>query len=165
VLGPKGRADGISDVVSGNDAYANGPVFVAGFTAAKGFDVASGWGTISAPKFVPALVAATRAAKQDRTTRRQAAAELSALGHAVRISPAKIDSKGTAYVFASGFLPGHPVHLLIDGHAVRTLTASVLGTVTYMIDPATLSLSAGSHAVLLESMLIDVRGSFITTSG
>jgi subtilase family serine protease len=165
VLGPKGHADGISDVVSGNDAYANGPVFVAGFTAVKGFDVASGWGTISAPKFVPALVAATRAAKQDRTTRRQAAAELSALGHAARISPTKIDSKGTAYVFASGFLPSHPVHLLIDGHAVSTLTASVLGTVTYMIDPATLSLSAGSHAVLLESMLIDVRGSFITTSG
>ena len=30
-----------------------------GFTAGKGFDVASGWGTVNAAKFVPSLVAAT----------------------------------------------------------------------------------------------------------
>jgi len=31
---------------------------VVGFTAAKGFDIASGWGTIDAATFVPALVKA-----------------------------------------------------------------------------------------------------------
>jgi hypothetical protein len=43
---------------------------------------------------------------------------------------------------------------------VAKLTASVLGTVTYMIDPATLKLAAGNHTVKLESMLITVTGTF-----
>lgn len=40
-------------------------VFVPGFTT-TGFDVASGWGTIDASRFVPDLVAATHA--QNGTT-------------------------------------------------------------------------------------------------
>jgi subtilase family serine protease len=166
VLGPRGAADGISDVVSGNDSYENssGAVVVPGFTAGKGFDVASGWGTIHAPSFVSSLVAATQAAKQDRASRQQAQSELAALRRAVTLSPSAVGSKGISYLFASGFLPGHPVRLLIDNQVVVTLTASVLGTVTYMIDPATLKLVAGSHTLLLESMLIRVTGSFTTSS-
>jgi hypothetical protein len=63
-------------------------------------------------------------------------------------------------LFASGFLPGHPVQLTIGTRVVAKLTASVLGTVTYMIDPATLKLAAGNHTVKLESMLITVTGTF-----
>jgi hypothetical protein len=64
VLGPMGQRAGISDVVSGNNSVIDsktGQVLVQGFTAEPGFDVASGWGTIDASKFVPALVAATQA--------------------------------------------------------------------------------------------------------
>ena len=56
VLGPAGLKDGIADVVSGNNTLIiHRKVYVRGFTAAKGFDVASGWGTVRASTFVPAL--------------------------------------------------------------------------------------------------------------
>ena len=60
ILGPLGTHAGISDVVSGNNSVidpSTGNVLVPGFTAAPGFDVASGWGTVDASRFVPALVA------------------------------------------------------------------------------------------------------------
>jgi subtilase family serine protease len=42
---------GIVDVTSGNNSFAG----VTGFDAVRGYDLASGWGTINAAKFVPAL--------------------------------------------------------------------------------------------------------------
>jgi subtilase family serine protease len=42
---------GVVDVTSGNNSFAG----VTGFTAGKGYDLASGWGTIDAAKFVPEL--------------------------------------------------------------------------------------------------------------
>jgi subtilase family serine protease len=42
---------GIVDVTSGNNSFAG----VIGFSAAPGYDLASGWGTVDAAKFVPAL--------------------------------------------------------------------------------------------------------------
>jgi subtilase family serine protease len=42
---------GIVDVTSGDNSFAG----VTGFTAKAGYDLASGWGTIDAAKFVPAL--------------------------------------------------------------------------------------------------------------
>ncbi|MEC3973803.1 S53 family peptidase [Amycolatopsis sp. H20-H5] len=51
-LGSGGTAKGVVDVTSGSNGY-NG---VAGYSAAKGFDIVSGWGTVDAAKFVPALV-------------------------------------------------------------------------------------------------------------
>jgi subtilase family serine protease len=55
-LGPKAAKSGIVDVTSGDNSYANVP----GYTAAAGFDIVSGWGTLDASKFVPALVKALR---------------------------------------------------------------------------------------------------------
>lgn len=51
-MGPAGTKVGIVDVTKGDNSYAG----VKGFKAGKGFDVASGWGTINATRFVPALV-------------------------------------------------------------------------------------------------------------
>jgi subtilase family serine protease len=42
---------GIVDVTSGNNSFGG----VTGFDAVRGYDLASGWGTINAAKFVPAL--------------------------------------------------------------------------------------------------------------
>jgi subtilase family serine protease len=53
-LGPQGTTAGIVDVVTGNNSQGG----VVGFTASKGFDIVSGWGTIDAARFVPALVKA-----------------------------------------------------------------------------------------------------------
>ncbi len=156
VLGPRGTKAGIEDVVSGNNSATNVP----GFSAAKGFDVATGWGTINAATFVPSLVAATRANGQDAATRHQAASALAELEHRVQLSAT--GAGGSEYLLAGGFLPGHPVHLTVDGQAVATLTATPLGTVTDMIDPATLNLPAGTHQVELSSLLITQTATFRT---
>ncbi|KAA2264037.1 S8 family serine peptidase [Solihabitans fulvus] len=51
-MGPRGTEAGIVDVTTGDNSYGG----VTGYTASKGFDVVSGWGTIDAARFVPALV-------------------------------------------------------------------------------------------------------------
>ena len=53
-MGPQGTADGIVDVTKGNNSY-NG---VKGYTCGTGYDIASGWGTVDAKAFVPALLTA-----------------------------------------------------------------------------------------------------------
>ena len=50
-LSPAGGSNGMVDVTSGNNSFGG----VTGFTAKRGYDLASGWGTIDAAKFVPAL--------------------------------------------------------------------------------------------------------------
>ena len=55
-LGPAGAKAGIVDVTEGDNSQDG----VTGFTAAKGFDIASGWGTVDASVFVPALVKALK---------------------------------------------------------------------------------------------------------
>jgi hypothetical protein len=162
VLGPRGTAAGIADVIHGDNSAMAGGKLVPGFTAAKGFDVVSGWGTISAPAFVPSLVAATRAAHQDTAVRGEARAELRTLQRAIQLSPASIPSGRTSYLLAGGFLPGHPVRLSIDGHAITKLTAGNLGTVTYVINPKALGLKAGPHVVQLGSMLVTLTSTLTT---
>jgi subtilase family serine protease len=49
--------NGIVDVVGGNNSYAG----VTGWPVVAGYDMGTGWGTIDAAKFVPALVAAVKA--------------------------------------------------------------------------------------------------------
>jgi len=165
VLGPLGQRAGISDVVSGNNSVIDpntGNVLVQGFTAGPGFDVASGWGTIDASKFVPALVAATQRFGQEQEVRDQASHELSQLEHSVRLSSGNIPPGGTATVTSTGFLPGHPVKLAIDGTAIATLTAASDGTISYPLYPAALGLAPGQHALTLQSMLITTEANFHT---
>jgi hypothetical protein len=71
-LGAHGAADGIVDVRSGNNTFQvcaspGSCLTVPGVAAGAGFDTASGWGTIDAARFVPALVAAIGAPSADRT--------------------------------------------------------------------------------------------------
>jgi hypothetical protein len=159
ILGPAGAKDGIADVVNGNNSAPG----VAGFSATKGFDVASGWGTINASRFVPSLVAATRAENQESAARHQAAAQLSRITRGIQLSPAVIPAGQEAYLFDQGFLPGHPVGLYIDNVLIRTLTASTSGYVTDTIAPSKLSLPPGQHVLSLKSMLFTAIRNF--TSG
>jgi subtilase family serine protease len=50
-LSQAGGSTGVVDVTSGNNSFGG----VTGFTAKRGYDLASGWGTIDAAKFVPTL--------------------------------------------------------------------------------------------------------------
>ena len=166
VLGPQGAQAGLADVVKGNNSVTtpNGKtVIVRGFTAAKGFDVASGWGTINAAEFVPSLAAATAASHQDQAVRAQALAALTGLQQSVQLSATHIRPGGSSYLLAPNFLPGHPVRFAVDGHTVATLTANSLGDVTYMIDPALLKLSPGQHSVTLSSMLLTETAAFTSS--
>ena len=52
-IGPRGTAAGIVDIPAGYTDTAYG---VTGYATGPGYDIASGWGTIYAPAFVPALV-------------------------------------------------------------------------------------------------------------
>jgi hypothetical protein len=61
---------------------------------------------------------------------------------------------------AQGFLPEHPVTLLIDGREIVTLHADGEGQVSYRIHPSALHLSRGHHVILLVSMLITSTDSF-----
>ncbi len=155
VLGPAGLKDGIADVVSGNNTLIiDGKVFVRGFTAASGFDVASGWGTIRASTFAPALASATQAAHQDAAVRAQAKTALSRLEHREQLSRSHAGQGGTTLLTGQGFLPGHPVRLSIDGRKIVTLHADGHGSVSYRIKPPALGLPPGRHVVDLVSMLI-----------
>ena len=149
-------------MVSGNNSAENssGQVTVPGFTARKGFDVASGWGTINAATFVPSLVAATRASHQVKSVRERALTALTGLRHSMRLSLTQVPKGGTSYLLGPGFLPGHPVTLAIDGKRVATLTANTLGAVTYMIGPARLKLPTGRHTVTLTGMLLTQTAHF-----
>lgn len=73
---------------------------------------------------------------------------------ASRLSSPNIGPGGTSTVTDGGFLPGHPVKLMIDGNPVTTLTASSAGTVSYTLSPSALGLSTGRHVLTLQSMLI-----------
>jgi subtilase family serine protease len=156
-LGPRGTKVGLSDVVSGD----NSTTTVPGFTATNGFDVASGWGTLDASKFVPALVNAVRGEHGGDTMQRQAASALARLQHA-SLTSTNVPAGATTYLLAGGFIPQHPVQVAVDGKQVATLTANNLGDVTSQIDPAALSLAAGQHTVTLHSMLLDESVGFRT---
>jgi subtilase family serine protease len=163
VLGPAGPSDGIADVVGGNNSVLNpstGAVVVPGFTAVPGFDVASGWGTINAKLFVQALVMATHASSQASAARQEASQELSQLQHKITLSATNLPVGGTASVTSTGFLPGHPVQLAIDGTTINTLTAGDDGTVRYMLTPDALGLVPGNHVLTLQGMLITTTASF-----
>jgi subtilase family serine protease len=161
VLGPAGLKDGIADVVSGNNTLIiDGKVFVRGFTAARGFDVASGWGTIRANTFAPALARATEAAHQDAAVRAEAKTALVRLEHREQLSRSYAGQGDTTLLTGQGFLPRHPVRLYIDGRKIVTLHADGHGSVSYRIKPPALGLPPGRHVVDLVSMLITTTNVF-----
>jgi subtilase family serine protease len=161
VLGPAGLNDGVADVVSGNNTLTvHGKVYVRGFNAARGFDVVSGWGTIRASTFAPALARATQAAHQDAAVRAEAAAALTRLEHRVQLSRSRVGPGATTLLTAQGFLPRHPVTLYIDGRKIVTLHADGHGSVSYLIKPSALGLPPGRHVVDLASMLITTTNVF-----
>jgi subtilase family serine protease len=153
-LGPHGARSGIQDVVSGD----NSTTTVPGFTATNGFDVASGWGSLDASTFVPALVQAVHGPNK---MQQEAASTLAKLQHA-SLTSTNVPAGGDTFLMGGGFIPLHPVQFAIDGKQIATLTANNLGDVTSQIDPAALSLAAGQHTVTLHSMLLDETAGFRT---
>jgi hypothetical protein len=121
-IGPRGTAAGIVDVPAG---YTNTAYNVTGYPTATGYDVASGWGTIFAPDFVPALVKQVDRQHGPASPSWQARELLSHLQDKVSISASKpVKNHGqqasTVTVTGSGFIPGSTPNgtAVLDGFGV-----------------------------------------------
>jgi hypothetical protein len=102
-LGPRGPAAGIVDVPAG---FTNTAFGVTGFSSATGYDLASGWGTIFAPAFVPALVGQIDRQHGPDQPSRQARNLLDQLQASISTSAGKVASGQTVTVTGTGFIPG-----------------------------------------------------------
>jgi hypothetical protein len=102
-IGPRGAAAGIVDVPAGYTDTAYG---VTGYSTATGYDIASGWGTIFAPRFVPALVAQINRQHGPDQPSRQAQAALSRLRAGISTSAAQVARGQTVTITGTGFIPG-----------------------------------------------------------
>ena len=114
-LGPRGAAAGIVDVPAG---YANTAYGVTGFSTATGYDIASGWGTIYAPAFVPAL--AEQASHEFDLPSLQARIELAKLQSSIKVSAKTVGSGQSITITGNGFIPGRSPNgtAIADGFGV-----------------------------------------------
>jgi hypothetical protein len=102
-IGPRGTAAGIIDVPAG---YTDSAYGVTGYSTGPGYDIASGWGTIYAPAFVPALVAQINRQHGPDQPSRQAQHALNRLRSNISESAGEVASGQTVTVTGRGFIPG-----------------------------------------------------------
>lgn len=102
-IGPQGTAAGIVDVPAG---YTNTAYTVTGFATGTGYDLASGWGNVWAPDFVPALVAQIDSQQAESQPSSEAQGDLTALESNIGTSASTIVRGGTVTVTGHGFVPG-----------------------------------------------------------
>lgn len=116
-IGPRGTAAGIIDVPAGYTDTAYG---VSGFSTATGYDLASGWGTIYAPNFVPALVGQINRQFGPAQPSRQAQAAQNQLRARISTSARVVASGQTVTITGNGFIPGRTPNgtTILDGFGV-----------------------------------------------
>ncbi len=116
-IGPRGRAAGIIDVPAG---YTDSAYGVTGYKTATGYDIASGWGTIYAPAFVPALVAQIDSQHGPDQPSRQAQAALNQLRADISTSAGQVASGQVVTITGRGFIPGRSPNgtTILDGFGV-----------------------------------------------
>jgi len=102
-IGPRGAAAGIIDVPAG---YTNRAYGVTGYSTGPGYDIASGWGTIYAPAFVPALVTQIDGQHGPSRPSRLAQDALNRLRSNINESAYKVASGQSVTVTGNGFIPG-----------------------------------------------------------
>jgi subtilase family serine protease len=116
-IGPRGAAAGIIDVPAGYTDTAYG---VTGYSTGPGYDIASGWGTIYAPAFVPALVRQIEGQRGQFQPSRVAREALNRLQSNVSESTYEVTSGHTVTVTGRGFIPGSTPNgtTVLDGFGV-----------------------------------------------
>ncbi len=116
-IGPRGAAAGIVDVPAG---YTNTAFGVTGFATATGYDIASGWGTIYAPDFVPALVTQVNRERGLFKPSLLAQIELGLLQAHVGSSADRVASGQAVTITGHGFIPGRSPNgtTIVDGFGV-----------------------------------------------
>lgn len=150
--------NGLVDVTSGNNTFDRGGIDVPGYSAAPGYDVASGWGTVDASRFVPALANASRG-NNPLTT--QAAQQLDAAQHTLALTPSTtVGPNDTIDVTSTGFLPDHPVTISVDGTPLATVIVDTSGNLSYSFTATDKGLAAGTHTLTISSLLLDQSKTF-----
>jgi subtilase family serine protease len=149
-LGPKGTAAGIVDITQGNDTDFG----VTGFSAGPGYDVATGWGTVDAAAFAPALASSTARQPRAESLGQQAQSELTALEQTGRVTPSTVSASGSLNVTSTGFLPEHPVTVSVDGSYVETVYANGDADLSFSLSLASLRLRPGPNEIQLSGMLL-----------
>jgi hypothetical protein len=116
-IGPRGTAAGIIDVPAGYTDTAYG---VTGFSTATGYDLASGWGTIYAPNFVPALVGQVNQQFGSSQPSAQAQQALNQLQARISTSARLVAMGKTVTITGNGFIPGRTPNgtTILDGFGV-----------------------------------------------
>jgi hypothetical protein len=116
-IGPRGAAAGIIDVPAGYTDTAYG---VTGFATGPGYDIASGWGTIYAPNFVPALVAQVDRQHGPFQPSRIARNALNRLESRISESAFRVASGAAVTITGNGFIPGSTPNgtTVVDGFGV-----------------------------------------------
>ena len=116
-IGPRGAAAGIIDVPAG---YTDSAYGVTGFSTRPGYDIASGWGTIYAPNFVPALVTQIDSQHGPDQPSRQAQDQLNRLRASISASARQAASGQTVTITGNGFIPGRTPNgtTVVDGFGV-----------------------------------------------
>jgi Subtilase family len=116
-IGPRGAAAGIIDVPAG---YSDSAYGVTGFSTGPGYDIASGWGTIYAPNFVPALVAQIDSQHGPGQPSRRAQDALDQLEASISTSADQVPTGQTVTITGNGFIPGSTPNgtTILDGFGV-----------------------------------------------
>jgi hypothetical protein len=116
-IGPRGAAAGIIDVPAG---YSDSAYGVNGYSTGPGYDIASGWGTIYAPAFVPALVRQLDRQRGPFQPSRLAQFELNRLESNISESARDVASGQAVTVTGNGFIPGRTPNgtTVLDGFGV-----------------------------------------------
>jgi Subtilase family len=116
-IGPRGAAAGIIDVPAG---YTDSAYGVTGYSTGPGYDIASGWGTIYAPAFVPALVRQIDGQHGPLQPSRVAQDALNRLQSNISESANKVAGGQTVTVTGRGFIPGRTPNgtTVLDGFGV-----------------------------------------------
>ena len=151
-------ANGLVDVTTGDNNVGG---LIPGYVAAVGYDVASGWGTVDASRFVPALAKAASVNPMPQ----QAANALRALEATLAITPSSTLGPSTTVDIAStGFLPGHPVTITVDGAMLATVTADTSGNINYAFTATSKALATGPHTLTVGSLLLTQSAGFTITA-
>jgi hypothetical protein len=116
-IGPRGAAADIIDVPAG---YTDSAYGVTGYSTGPGYDIASGWGTIYAPAFVPALVRQIDGQHGPLQPSRVAQDALNRLQSNISESANKVAGGQTVTVTGRGFIPGRTPNgtTVLDGFGV-----------------------------------------------
>jgi subtilase family serine protease len=125
-VGSHGTSSGIVDVTSG----CNSTGTVTGYCAGTGYDIVSGWGTIDAAKFVPALVAASNQTG-DTVTVTNPGARTGTVGTAASLQISATDSAAGQTLTYSA--TGLPAGLAISSSGLISGTPTTAGSATVTV--------------------------------